>query len=134
MTTNQEAGGTNAWGGKSGTSWQGGKASDSGLTQRTMATVGVLTSVAVAIIWGGFWLGLALSVLWGWFVVPLFGLPVLTVWQAYGLMLMARMFLPMRLGEKTNDTFGLAMCKAFSAPPFVAGVFLLMGWCVKTWA
>lgn len=97
------------------------------------AIVGVFAVVGLSIVWGGFWVGLTLSVLWGWFAVPLFGLPVLTVWQAYGLALIVRTLQRCKV-EKNDDGFGLAMAKAIAAPPFIAGLMLGVGWCVKAWA
>ncbi|WP_133066258.1 hypothetical protein [Acidovorax kalamii] len=97
------------------------------------AVVGVFAVVALSIVWGGFWVGLTLSVLWGWFAVPLFGLPVLTVWQAYGLALIVRALQRYKV-EKNGDGFGLAMAKALAAPPFIAGLMLGVGWCVKAWS
>jgi hypothetical protein len=50
----------------------------------TMAVVGLLTVslglLGVSVLFNGF----ALSVLWGWFISSVFGLPVLTVGQAIG--------------------------------------------------
>lgn len=95
--------------------------------------VGLFAVVALSVVWGGFWVGLTLSVLWGWFAVPLFGLPVLTVWQAYGLALIVRTVQIQKV-EKSADGLGIAMAKAFAVPPFIAGLMLGVGWCVKTWA
>lgn len=96
------------------------------------AIVGVFAVVGLSIVWGGFWVGLTLSVLWGWFAVPLFGLPVLTVWQAYGLSLIAYT-LRRHSVEKNEDGFGIATARAIFIPPFIACVMLGVGWCVKAW-
>lgn len=97
------------------------------------AVVGVFAVVALSIAWGGFWTGLTLSVLWGWFAVPVFGLPVLTVWQAYGLALIVRTLQRYKV-EKNDDGFGIAMAKVLFGAPFIAGLMLGVGWCVKAWA
>lgn len=97
------------------------------------AVVGVFAVVVLSIAWGGFWTGLTLSVLWGWFAVPVFGLPVLTVWQAYGLSLIVSTLKRYKL-EKNDDGFGIAMAKVLFGAPFIAGLMLGVGWCVKAWA
>lgn len=97
------------------------------------AIVGVFAVVGLSVVWGGFWVGLTLSVLWGWFAVPLFGLPVLTVWQAYGLSLIAYT-LRRHTMEKNEEGLGIAMAKVLFVPPFIACVMLGVGWCVQAWA
>ena len=87
MNMNRATESAHAWGGKSGTCWQGGETKDQEFTVAMLAMLGVFAVIALSVVWGGFWVGLTLSVLWGWFAVPMFGLPVLTVWQAYGLAL-----------------------------------------------
>lgn len=81
--------------------------------------------------------GYAISVLWGWFVVPKFGLPPLTVMQGYGLGLVTGLFIEPFSGvyasqqmgkefEGASKTFMLFFCSAF------ASVWaLLFGWIVK---
>ena len=111
-------------------------------TKRNDLTVGIalaalfgrFAAVLLSIVWGGFWAGLTLSVLWGWFVVPLFALPVLSIWQAYGLVLVARTLRGMTAGDKTKGKFGEVMAKAFLIPPFACGPVLLVGWVAKHWA
>lgn len=109
------------------------KAKESELNVALLSTIGVFAVFALAIVWGGFWVGLTLSVLWGWFAVPLFGLPVLTVWQAYGLALIC-FTLRQHRHKKTDDSFGVAIGKALIASPLLCGVMLGVGWGVKTWA
>lgn len=102
-------------------------------TVALLAVLGVFAVLAISIVWGGFWTGLTLSVLWGWFAVPLFGLPALTIWQAYGLALIC-FTLRHHRHEKSKDSFGVAMGKVVIATPLMTGVMLGVGWCVKTWA
>ena len=52
-----------------------------------LAIVGGCTLVIVALIGGIVVQGFTLSILWGWFVTPIFGLPALTIAQAYGIAL-----------------------------------------------
>lgn len=89
--------------------------------------------LCVAIIWSAFWSGLGLSVLWGWFVAPLFGLPALTIGQAYGLALVASALRGTK-HTKTEDDFGVVIAKALLAAPISCGMLLFVGWCLKAWA
>lgn len=97
------------------------------------AILGGFAAVILSIVWGGFWTGLAGSLLWAWFAVPIFGLPVLTIAQAYGVALIARAFRGMPSVPKSEDGFGAAMAKAFFLPPVWAGVILLAGYIVRVW-
>ena len=49
-------------------------------------TAGVVAAILVRIIWAG----LSPTVLRDWCAVPVFGLPALSVWQAFGLVLLVR--------------------------------------------
>ena len=98
------------------------------------ALVGGFAAVLLSIVWGGFWGGLTLSVLWGWFAAPAFALPVLSIWQAYGLVLVARSMQGFPQREKSKDGFGTAMAKAFCVPPLVSGLLLGVGWVVRAWS
>lgn len=97
------------------------------------AILGGLAAIILAIVWGGFWNGLVVSVLWAWFVVPVFGLPALTIAYAYGLALLARIVTHPKTEKKDKETFGSMMAKAFFAPPLYAALFLLVGYVVKIW-
>jgi hypothetical protein len=79
------------------------------------AAVGTLTLVVLAILVRGF----CLSILWGWLIVPVFGLPALGVAPAIGL----TVFLNLLLNHsKVESSLGGVL-----ASPFVA---LLLGWVV----
>ena len=97
------------------------------------ALLGGFSSILLALVWGGYWSGLTLSILWGWFVVPAFSLPTLSLLQAYGLALVLRAARGYQDQPKSEDGFGAAMAKAFITPPLVAGLLLLVGWVVKSW-
>ena len=67
--------------------------------------------------------GWVLSILWGWFMVPVFGLPVLNIPFAIGLALVVRL-LTSSSSSKDDDKY--AWTKPFLSP-FAA---LLVGWIV----
>lgn len=98
------------------------------------AILGGLAAIILLIVWGGFWTGLALSVLWGWFIVPVFGLPVLSIAQAYGIALVVACVASKSSPEKEQGGFGAVLGNAFIRPPVVAAFVLLVGYIVKAWA
>ncbi len=49
--------------------------------------IGVMISVVLVSVVGAIINGWALSTLWGWFIVPVFDLPILTIIQAIGISL-----------------------------------------------
>lgn len=104
------------------------KTKESEITVALLALFGVFAVVALSIVWGGFWTGLTLSVLWGWFAVPAFGLPALSIPFAIGTALIAG-FLARDLNVKREESsFGVGVASSFVGPVFV----LLIGWIV-TW-
>lgn len=107
--------------------------SDEAVLGVSAAVLGLTAVIALSVVWGGFWGGLALSVLWGWFVVPLFGLPALSTWQAYGLILVFRTMQAHTQAQKNTDGLGEMLAKSILGAPFIAGLFLLVGWFVKAW-
>lgn len=61
--------------------------------------------------------------------MPLFGLPALTIWQAYGLALIC-LTLRQHKHKAEEGGFAVAMGKALCVPPLIAGAMLGVGWCV----
>lgn len=99
------------------------------------AVFGSLAAIILTLVWGAFWAGLAASVLWGWFAVPIFGLPALGVAQAYGIALVLRSFRGMMPEDsKTKSSAGEVFVRCIMLPPLMCGLFLLCGWVAKAWA
>ena len=98
------------------------------------AVFGGFAAIILTLVWGAFWAGLAASVLWGWFVVPIFGLPAIGVAQAYGLALVLRSFRGMIPEDsKTDKSAGEVIVRCFTLPPLMCGLLLVVGWCAKAW-
>ena len=98
------------------------------------AFIGAIATVALGLFWGAAWSGFTLSVLWGWFVVPAFGLSALSVAQAYGIALVVRAAHGLKDAEsKEKGSAGVVITKLFVLPPFICGLFLLFGWVAKGW-
>ena len=99
------------------------------------AVLGGFAAIILTLVWGAFWAGLAASLLWGWFAVPIFGLPDIGVAQAYGLALVLRSFRGMMPEDaKTTRSMGEIFARGFTLPPLMCGLVLAVGWCVKVWA
>lgn len=92
---------------------------------------GCVTAI-VAVVVGCILNGLALELLWDWFVVSLFHLPYLSVAQAIGLALVIRVFHGVSTSEaKTNKTFGqsiVSLVVTSVGSPLMAIAF---GWVVR---
>lgn len=100
---------------------------------KAMALVLVALGGALAflllLLWAAFWSGLTVSVLWGWFLVPL-GLPIIGLWHAYGLSLIWSAF--SGLGRKPQDDKG-GLARVFLQVPLVACLLMAVGWLIKNW-
>lgn len=83
----------------------------------------VLGVLAAAIAVNGF----VLSVMWGWFVVPVFHVPELGLWQVVGLAMVLQLFAGQTsvAREKTEDA-GKAFMNVFLLPFLILG----LGWLV----
>lgn len=72
--------------------------------------------------------GAAFSCLWGWFVTPKFGLPALSIMEAYGLALTIGM---VAIGQSKNDDNADVMeviVKGFILTLCRAAIILAAGW------
>lgn len=94
-----------------------------------MAVLGSLCFVVLVIVWSAVWTGITLSVTWGWFVAPKFGLPIISIAEAYGLSLIVGIF---RNQSKPDDA-AKAFAEVAVLAPFKAMLILGVGWIVKIW-
>ena len=84
--------------------------------------------LAVAIVLGSVWRGYVLSVLWGWFVIPVFEAPRLTTVGAIGLSLIASFLTYQSNAAKKRDDD--ALIEALAVAAVVPAMALTMGWVV----
>ena len=77
----------------------------------------------VAVIFEGF----VLSILWKWFVVPVFGAPVLTITYAIGLALIVGML----TAKARKQEHAPELVEVLSQGLVTPLVFLVIGWIVK---
>jgi proteasome assembly chaperone (PAC2) family protein len=73
-----------------------------------------------------------LTVLWGWFAVPILGMKMLTVTQMWALMLIPAYFLAKRESLDFSKKMDTEQKVSALLTPFIAGgFFLLAGWILK---
>lgn len=98
-----------------------------------MMIVGIILGAIAAVIAAALVRGWALTVLWGWFLVP-YGLPTIGIATAIGISLIVGMFtahLEQRQAKETKsgtDAVVTVAAHAFGAPLLV----LAIGWIVKS--
>lgn len=79
--------------------------------------------------------GLALSVLWRWFTVPLFGLPELTLWQALGVSLVVSAAMSKNVDLESGESDLLTQVLKAVAVIVLRPLFLIgIGWVVRALA
>lgn len=99
-----------------------------------LQAVGALAFICLIVAWNGLLTGLSLSVMWGWFVVPIFGLPALTVAQALGLALVASCFRSKTFkSDAEKEGWTTVAARAFFQPLTMWGLLMVTGWCLKRW-
>lgn len=91
-----------------------------------------LISIAIspaAIVWKGY----VLTILWAWFIVPIFGLAAITIPQAIGLALIILFVTPTPSSSKSKDEFSTRVALAIFLPFMLPAFVLLIGWIVNHW-
>lgn len=97
-----------------------------------MAALGKFFLMLVALAWSAIVGGYTLSVMWGWFMVPQFGLPALSLAGSIGVKMVFVAVKGVNLIKKeSKKPFDEQMLSIFIGLPFVYGVALLMGYIVK---
>lgn len=96
-----------------------------------LTCVGAIVMFLLALTVYPFLYGWALSVLWGWFVVPVFGAPQITVWYAYGLTLVAAMITGQT--ARVNGENKKAEWSTVIATMLSPLVIVFIGWIIHTY-
>ena len=89
----------------------------------SLLVIGAPALVVLSALWRGY----VLSLLWAWFVVPVFGAPPLGIPAALGLSLLVAALTAQHMRIGTPKDLGYAMGVALLAPPAT----LLFGWIIK---
>jgi len=99
---------------------------------KVFAALGIFVSLIVALVLGSIFNGYALSVLWGWFIVPVFHLPALTVVPAIGIAMVVG-YLTRQIGpdvEEKDRSSSEKMARSFAHAFFLPLFALFFGWIV----
>jgi hypothetical protein len=71
----------------------------------------------------------AAVILWGWFIVPTFGLPQITILQAWGIGLTLSMMRPRMTAQKTETDWASGFVAVILGPPLA----LALGYAIRFW-
>lgn len=93
---------------------------------KVLTFLGFLAVGAIAVLWGGY----VLSILWGWFMIPVFGLPALTAMQAAGVKLTVRVITYTHRREEEKDDW---LITSFVEATILPLVLLGLGWIIQHW-
>ena len=97
-----------------------------------VALLGILGMVAI-VVGSAMWHGYVFSVLWGWFAVPAFGLPALSLAMSIGVALLVnyatyhRVEVPENPNKSDSNKIAEPLAHIITYPLIV----LIMGWVIK---
>lgn len=97
--------------------------------ETALAVIFMMVGVFGLTICTAIWRGWVLSILWGWFAVPIFGLPPLGIAQAIAVAMivsfMTHQYIPSKEGDTWMPIFTMILTPLFA---------LLVGWVVRRYA
>jgi hypothetical protein len=95
--------------------------------------LGILAAVLTTIVVGSIWGGWVLAKLWGWFIVPLFGLSPLTVVQAIGLnLVVVSLAGTSHVNQQKDQSTAELWGRLLGLTVFLPLVHLVLGWIVQS--
>lgn len=89
-----------------------------------------MSAVAGLLILGTIWRGYVFSILWGWFAVPIFGLPVLSIPAAIGIATLVSFLVWQHQHHEDSRPDGQKFASAAGMVIFYPAASLLVGWVV----
>ena len=75
------------------------------------------------------WRSYIATILWDWFIIPVFSAPSLSIWQFWGIMLLWQLMRPSELSYKSTEKAIYAILDAIVNPI----ILLLIGYLIKSW-
>ena len=96
-----------------------------------LACIGAGVALLAVIVVSSIMNGLVLSILWSWFVTPVFDLPVLTIVQAIGIGLVVTMLTYHKSESKEGKDTTELIAEIVSAAVFQPLFYLFFGWVVR---
>jgi uncharacterized membrane protein len=100
-----------------------------------IAAAGIVSFLVLAIVFGALIQGYVLSKLLAWFIVPKFGLPALSILEAFALMLTAKLVTgkAFEVSKEVNKTKSMSESgKDVLKFLVICGFMLLMGWILSS--
>ena len=100
-----------------------------------IAAAGIVSFLVLAIVFGALIQGYVLSKFWAWFIVPKFGLPALSILEAFALMLTAKLVTgkAFEVSKEVNKTKSMSESgKDVLKFLAICGFMLLMGWILSS--
>ncbi len=97
-----------------------------------LASLGLIVFIFFAIIGSFIANGWALSVMWGWFVVPLFGLPALSIPAAIGLSMVVGMLTHQTMPTEKDKSAGLLITGIIAHAILTPLLIVAVGYIIKS--
>lgn len=96
-----------------------------------LSVIGGVVGIGALIVFSSIWRGYSLSVLWSWFMVPIFGLPALSIASAIGVALVVGFITHQPDTTKDDESFADKTVKAVVFAVLYPPLMLGIGWIVK---
>jgi hypothetical protein len=97
-----------------------------------LTCIGLFALIVISIIVGSIVNGYVLSILWGWFVIPVFKAPALSITTAIGLSLVINMLISRsNSSNKEKKEIGELIGETIGSTIFLPLFTLFIGWIVK---
>lgn len=95
-----------------------------------LSCIGALGLLGFAVVGTVIGKGIAISYLWRWYAAPIFGLPVLTLWQAFGISLILSAAVSRHAVDEAKSDLAI-VSKVVGTVIFRPLFLLAIGWIVK---
>jgi hypothetical protein len=94
-----------------------------------MKVIGTIVSLVALVLWGFIATFFVATKIWGWFMIPFFGAPELTIPLYFGLACFVGLFVPLvSVDTEEEDSYGLSIFKQFIKVTTTRAVTLLIAW------
>lgn len=96
----------------------------------TLGCLGGLVAIVVLLVVGSLMNGWALSTLWGWFIVPLFDVPSLSITQAIGIAIVASTFRAVNTKQQDDEDIVVLVVKTLVLTGVSSLLSVGFGWVI----
>lgn len=98
-----------------------------------MKALGIITASVLTVVISWLWVGYVVTILWGWFIVTTFGLPAISIPQAMGMMLVAKLIGPKSPDDDDEEGFATKMGKAIGRTVLFPACAIAAGALIRLW-